>query len=189
MKQLILIVPSYAVNNIGGGIYCITCTYCSKLYISETGRRLDDRFREHLRDVERNDKDASKPVSRHFNLPNHSIQHVAVCGLSLHLGSSESRKTQEQKFTFQIGTLKEASKTIKHPLVKLNCIILHLSITWAKLKGALSCSGSSKSSKAERFRFVFYDESLEYKRQACLHWFSPAKTRNANRMNLSCRFM
>ena len=105
MKQLILIVPSYAVNNTGGGIYCITCTYCSKLYISETGRRLDDRFREHLRDVERNDKDASKPVARHFNLPNHSKQHMAVCGLSLHLGSSESRKTLEQKFIFQIGTL------------------------------------------------------------------------------------
>ena len=112
-----------------------------------------------------------------------------VCGLSLHLGSSESRKTLEQKFTFQIGTLKEASKTIKHPLVKLKCIILHLSTTWAKLKRGLSCSGSSKSSKAERFRFVLYDEFLEYRRQACLHLFSPAKTRNANRMNLSCRFM
>ena len=37
-------------------IYCITCTYCSKLYIGETGRRLGNRFREHLRDVERNDK-------------------------------------------------------------------------------------------------------------------------------------
>ena len=42
------------------------------LYIGETGRRLGDRFREHLRDVEKNDKDASKPVARHFNLPNHS---------------------------------------------------------------------------------------------------------------------
>ena len=40
-----------------------------------------------------NDKDASKPVARHLNLPNHSKQHVAVCGLSLHQGSSESRKT------------------------------------------------------------------------------------------------
>ena len=30
-------------------IYCITCTLCKKLYISETGRRLGDRFREHLR--------------------------------------------------------------------------------------------------------------------------------------------
>ena len=52
-----------------------------------------------------NDKDASKPVARHFNLPYHSKQHMAVCGLSLHLGSSESRKTLEQKFIFQIGTL------------------------------------------------------------------------------------
>ena len=26
-------------------------------------------FAEHLRDVEKNDKDASKPVARHFNLP------------------------------------------------------------------------------------------------------------------------
>ena len=86
-------------------IYCITCTYCNKLYIGETGRRLGDRFREHLRDVERNDKDASKPVARHFNLPYHSKQHMAVCGLSLHLGSSESRKTLEHKFIFQIGTL------------------------------------------------------------------------------------
>ena len=81
-------------------IYCITCTYCNKLYIGETGRRLGDRFREHLRDVERNDKDASKPVARHFNLPNHSKQHMKVCSLSLHLCSSESRKTLEQKFIF-----------------------------------------------------------------------------------------
>ena len=86
-------------------IYCITRTYCDKLYIGETGRRLGDRFREYLGDVERNDKDASKSVARHFNLLNHSKQHMAVCGLSLHLGSSESRKTLEQKFIFQIGTL------------------------------------------------------------------------------------
>ena len=39
-------------------IYCITCTYCNKLYIGERGRQLGDRFREHLRDVERNDKEA-----------------------------------------------------------------------------------------------------------------------------------
>ena len=30
---------------------------------------------------------------------------MTVCGLSLHLGSSESRKTLEQEFIFQIGTL------------------------------------------------------------------------------------
>ena len=32
-------------------------------------------------------------------------KHMAVCGLSLHLGNTESRKDIEQKFIFQIGTL------------------------------------------------------------------------------------
>ena len=86
-------------------IYCITCTYCNKLYIGETGRQLGAWFQEHLGNVERNDKDASKPVVRHYNLPNHSKRHMAVCGLSLHIGSSKSCKTLEQKFIFQIGTL------------------------------------------------------------------------------------
>jgi len=68
--------------------------------------RLGDRFREHLRDVEKGVQNASKPVVRHFNLPNHYKQHMAVCGVSLHQRSTESRKTLEQKFIFQIGTLK-----------------------------------------------------------------------------------
>ena len=86
-------------------IYCITCTLCNKLYIGETGRRLGDRFREHLRDIEKNDKDASTPVARHFNFPNHSTKHMAICGLSLSLGTRESRRNLKQKFIFQIGTL------------------------------------------------------------------------------------
>ena len=64
---------------------------------------------ENLRDVEGNDKGASKPAARHLNLPNHSKQHMAICGLSLHLGSSESRKTLGQKFIFQIGALNSHS--------------------------------------------------------------------------------
>ena len=67
-------------------------------------RRLGDRFREHLRDVEKDDKDASKPVARHFNIPNHSKEHMSICGLSLHQGTTDSRKNLEQRFIFQIGT-------------------------------------------------------------------------------------
>ena len=33
------------------------------------------------------------------------MQHIAVCGLSLHQESMESRKIIEQTFSFQIGTL------------------------------------------------------------------------------------
>ena len=86
-------------------IYCIKYTLCKKIYIGETERRLGDRFREHLRDVERNDKDASKPVARHLNLPNHSTENIAICGLSMHQGNTESRKYREQKFIFQLGSL------------------------------------------------------------------------------------
>ena len=76
-----------------------------KLYIGETGIRLGDRFREHLRDVEKDDKDASKPVVWHFNLPNHFKEHMSICSLSLHQGTTDSRKNLEQRFIFQIGTL------------------------------------------------------------------------------------
>ena len=85
--------------------YCTSCTLCKKLYIGETGRRLGDRFRRHLHDVEKDDKVASKPVARHFNLPGHSKEHMSICGLSLHQGNTDSRKNLEQRFIFQIGTL------------------------------------------------------------------------------------
>ena len=90
----------------GNVIYCITCTLCKKLYIGKAGRRLGDRFQEHICDVEKDDINASRPVARRFNLPNHSEQHMAVCGLSLHQGSgTESRKTLEPKFIFEIALL------------------------------------------------------------------------------------
>ena len=87
-------------------IYCITCTLCKKVYIDETGRRLADRFREHLQDIEKSTHaDASKPVARRFNLPNHSHHNMTICVLSLHHGNTESRKSLEQKFIFQLSTL------------------------------------------------------------------------------------
>ena len=86
-------------------IYCITCTLCKAIYIGETGRRLANRFREHIRDVEVNNTDASKPVARHFNLRNHSHHNMTICRLSLHHRNTESRKSLEQKFIFQLVTL------------------------------------------------------------------------------------
>ena len=81
-------------------IYCITYTLCKKLYIGETERRLGDRFQDHLRDVDKDDKNASKLVARHVNLPNHSKKHMAACGLSLHKGNTESRKNSRAKISF-----------------------------------------------------------------------------------------
>lgn len=55
----------------------------------------------HFRDVINNDEDASKPVSKHFDLPGNSSENMVVYGLSLHQGNTESRKSSEQKFIFQ----------------------------------------------------------------------------------------
>ena len=44
-------------------------------------------------------------LRNHFNLPNHSKQHLAVCGLSLHQGSTESCKTLEPQFFFSSALL------------------------------------------------------------------------------------
>ena len=76
-----------------------------KFYIGETGRRQGDRFREHLRDVETIDKDASKPVARHFNLPNNykSIGQFAALPNILAVRKA-ANLYWEQKFIFQIGT-------------------------------------------------------------------------------------
>ena len=71
-------------------IYCITCTLCNKLYIGESGRQLDERFREHLLDVKNKGSDLSKPVARHFNRPGHSHEHMEVCGINLHFGNNET---------------------------------------------------------------------------------------------------
>ena len=42
-------------------IYCITCALCKEISKGQSGRRLADRFREHLRVVEKNDTDARQP--------------------------------------------------------------------------------------------------------------------------------
>ena len=51
----------------------------------------------HLCDVERNDKDQSKPVVKHSNLSNNSEQHMVVCCLSINLANSKSHQTLLQK--------------------------------------------------------------------------------------------
>ena len=81
-------------------IYCISCSKCCKLYIGETGRRLSDRFS--VRSVRNNDVD--KSVARHFNIVNHSISDIKVCVISRISGGNDSRKRQEKRLIFKIGT-------------------------------------------------------------------------------------
>ena len=83
--------------------YCISCSKCCKLYIDETGRRLSDRFAEHLRSIRNNDID--KSVARHFNAANHSISDMKICAISPISGGNHSRKRHEKRLIFKIGTI------------------------------------------------------------------------------------
>ena len=65
-------------------IYCITSTPCEKLYIGNTGGKLADCFREHLRHVEKNYKDVSKQVARHYDLQKNDIFHFLLLSSDIH---------------------------------------------------------------------------------------------------------
>ena len=84
-------------------IYCISCSKCCKLYIGETGRRLSDKFAEHLHSVRNNDVD--KPVARHFSAADHSISDMKICAISPISGGNDSRKRHEKRLIFKIGTI------------------------------------------------------------------------------------
>ena len=67
-------------------IFCIHCSNCNKLYISETGRRLGDASEITFTTCK---NDQSKPVLRPFNSSNHSISDFVAFGLSVINGGND----------------------------------------------------------------------------------------------------
>ena len=61
-------------------VYSIICRPCGCLYVGETGRRLRERFSEHLCSVRNNSP--GFPVAEHFNSASHSLNDIMVCGLN-----------------------------------------------------------------------------------------------------------
>ena len=93
-------------------IYCISCRKCNQLYIGETSRQLNNRFGEHLRNVEKkvhlmeihkNDPDSN--VSKHFNSADHSTNDMNIFGLTYAATDTIKRKTLEKRIIFKLGTL------------------------------------------------------------------------------------
>ena len=76
--------------------------YSVKFVVRSLGRFLG---RENLRDAEQNYTDASKPVARHFNLPNHSHHNMTICGLPYTTGTQKVAKISNKNSFFQLGTL------------------------------------------------------------------------------------
>ena len=79
------------------------CSKCDVLYIAETSRRLGERFKEHLNDI--NHKRIGKSeVARHFNSAQHTCDDANVVGL-LHCKNIINRKLSEKNIINKLGTL------------------------------------------------------------------------------------
>ena len=85
-------------------VYCISCRRCNCLYIGETGRRLRERFSEHLRSIR--NRSRGFPVAEHFNSASHSLDDIMVCALKQCSSSNISRKQHEMRLIFKLGTLR-----------------------------------------------------------------------------------
>ena len=85
-------------------VFSCFCCWIS-ITLTSAGRKLGDRFREHLLDIKNKGSDLSKPVAGHFILPGHSHGHMEICGINLHLGNNETRKRKEQRLIFKLRTL------------------------------------------------------------------------------------
>eukprot|EP00061_Rhincodon_typus_P001853 g15958.t1 len=87
-------------------VYCIRCSRSGLLYISETKRRLGDRFIEHLRSI--CNKRQHLPVANHFSFPSHSLDDMSI--LVLHQCHSDAtQKLEEQHLIFSLGNLQQVS--------------------------------------------------------------------------------
>ena len=83
-------------------VYVIHCTKCAKLYISETGRTLDTRFKEHLADIKQH---RDKPVANLFNQAGHSIHNIRIKGLwLLFTDNASDKKYMESHLIDKLGS-------------------------------------------------------------------------------------
>ena len=84
-------------------VYVIKCCTCNKIYIGETGRRLGDRFREHLRSTRQANTDL--PVGRHFASPSHACTDMLVSVIRSGFRDAQDRRRFEARMIFKHKTL------------------------------------------------------------------------------------
>ena len=82
----------------------IEIKYCYNIqYIGETGRRLADRFREHIGYVK--SANLTQPTGNHFNLPGHTLSNMKVTVLEKCKENNPTyRKIRESYFINQFNT-------------------------------------------------------------------------------------
>ena len=92
-------------------VYVVRCVSCNMLYVGETLRSLEERVREHIRNI--NDEDLRYPVARHFCQAGHSLNDFRVQGLWLVKGDCAERKILEHWLMHKIGTITPDGMNVK----------------------------------------------------------------------------
>ncbi|BFZ15785.1 hypothetical protein BsWGS_18824 [Bradybaena similaris] len=93
-------------------IYALICKRCQKAYVGETGRRLADRFCEHLRDI---NNETAKPVSLHFNSPDHrGVDDLSVTALQSCSSDQVTRQAVENRLIYSLGVLSPSGINVQH---------------------------------------------------------------------------
>ena len=83
-------------------VYIIMCTLCNKLYVGETYRSLNDRFKEHLSSAK---LQRDTPVANHFNSTGHNIHHMSVAAVQQNFTDLVHRKFLESSLIKRLGTI------------------------------------------------------------------------------------
>ena len=83
--------------------YNVKCRTCNKVYIRETGTRLGDRFREHLRSTRQTNTDL--PVGRHSASPGHASTDILVSVIHSGFRDTQNRRLFEARMIFKHKTL------------------------------------------------------------------------------------
>ena len=98
-----------------GVVYAIRCRQCNLMYVGQTGRRLADRFAQHLRSIRLAD---GQPVARHFNEPCHGgdVSHLQVFGLALAASTVSHRLNIESRLIYKLGTLTPGGLNTRHDI-------------------------------------------------------------------------
>ena len=98
-------------------IYLIQCTKCGMQYVGETGQCLHQRMNNHRADVT-NKRLEGKPVGRHFNKPQHSVENMKVTIIDyLGLKDDLSRKCRESKWIRKLVTFDPYGLNIKSDIL------------------------------------------------------------------------
>ena len=97
-------------------VYCLTCNICGLQYVGQTKRTFHLRLYEHFRDIQK--LDLSKPLGRHFTLPNHTpdVNHITSHILAFITKPSNTSAAQQMRLKFEREWIYRLRTNLPHGL-------------------------------------------------------------------------